>query len=210
MNQSIGRPTDSNKTIAILDTALKLFSSRGLEATSIESIAAESRVAKSTIYARFGNKINILEAVIKNFTMPIQQVWQEVSSENSIEERINSIGIALAVRVESREISRLEPVVMMAMIKYPKVADAFYYNGPGKVIEELTKFIDLAIRDGELTTIDETPSAAVMAEDLLGLWRGANSHVFKARSEGKDTVEKKELEVQIHRGTKLFLKLYGQ
>ena len=67
MNQSIGRPTDSNKTIAILDTALKLFSSRGLEATSIESIAAESRVAKSTIYARFGNKINILEAVNKKF-----------------------------------------------------------------------------------------------------------------------------------------------
>ena len=49
---------------AILDAANRIFSRRGYEATTIESIANEANVSPDTFYATFKNKYNLLDALV--------------------------------------------------------------------------------------------------------------------------------------------------
>jgi AcrR family transcriptional regulator len=48
----------------VLDTAAKLFSERGLDATSVDAIAAASRVSKATIYKHWADKEALCLAVL--------------------------------------------------------------------------------------------------------------------------------------------------
>ena len=48
----------------IADAARKLFVQNGYATTSIKSIAAEAGVSEPTVYARFGNKKAIIEAIM--------------------------------------------------------------------------------------------------------------------------------------------------
>lgn len=49
----------------ILDAATALFTAKGYSSTTIESIAARADVAVETVYSRFRNKANILDAVLE-------------------------------------------------------------------------------------------------------------------------------------------------
>ena len=56
---------ERNKTIKrkrILDAAVKLFSKKGYEQTSIEELAREAGVGKGTVYSYFHNKRDIVKA----------------------------------------------------------------------------------------------------------------------------------------------------
>jgi len=50
--------------VRIVEAAAKLFVERGYSATTIEAVAAEADVAVETVYARFKNKRNLLEAYL--------------------------------------------------------------------------------------------------------------------------------------------------
>lgn len=50
--------------LRIVEAAAKLFVERGYAATTIEAVAAEADVAVETVYARFKNKRNLLEAYL--------------------------------------------------------------------------------------------------------------------------------------------------
>ncbi|MFQ5554054.1 MAG: TetR/AcrR family transcriptional regulator [Acidimicrobiia bacterium] len=49
---------------AVIDAARKLFAKRGYSATTIDSLAAEAGVAVQTVYAAFGNKRSVLQALL--------------------------------------------------------------------------------------------------------------------------------------------------
>ena len=50
---------------AVLDTASKLFYANGIHSVGVDRIAAESGVAKKTIYNRFGSKENLVLAYLQ-------------------------------------------------------------------------------------------------------------------------------------------------
>jgi AcrR family transcriptional regulator len=60
----MSRPRSTRAHRQVLDAALKLFSRQGIEATSVDSIAAASSVSKATIYKHWRDKDALcLEAV---------------------------------------------------------------------------------------------------------------------------------------------------
>lgn len=56
----------------IFDAALELLRSRGPAAVSIESVAASSGIAKTTIYRRYDNSESLLTAAIKSATTAVE------------------------------------------------------------------------------------------------------------------------------------------
>jgi AcrR family transcriptional regulator len=60
----------------IVDTARDLFLEQGYVATTIEAISVQAGVAVSTVYAAFGSKRGILQA--------IREVWHEESGQRDI------------------------------------------------------------------------------------------------------------------------------
>ncbi len=52
----MARPRSARAHAQVLDAALKLFAERGIDATSMDAIAAESGVSKATIYKHWADK----------------------------------------------------------------------------------------------------------------------------------------------------------
>jgi TetR/AcrR family transcriptional regulator len=60
----------------ILQTALRLFSRRGFEATGMQEIALEAGITKPTLYYHFGSKQGLLEAIIADFGVPLLSITE--------------------------------------------------------------------------------------------------------------------------------------
>lgn len=67
----------------IFSTALELLRSRGPAAVSIESVAASSGIAKTTIYRRYDNSESLLTAVIGSATTAIE-IPRDLSAQDAI------------------------------------------------------------------------------------------------------------------------------
>jgi AcrR family transcriptional regulator len=67
--QSAGRTRRSDRAEQtrrrIIDAATALFDEKGYSSTTIEAIAAQADVAVETVYRRFRNKANLLEAILE-------------------------------------------------------------------------------------------------------------------------------------------------
>lgn len=66
-----GRPRDERAETAILDAALELFIEKGIEGLTIEAIAGEACVGKTTIYRRWESKEELVAAALdRKYAIP--------------------------------------------------------------------------------------------------------------------------------------------
>ncbi|WP_158507123.1 TetR/AcrR family transcriptional regulator [Subtercola sp. Z020] len=80
---------------SVLDAAERLFAEQGYQATTLVSIAAEARVAVTTVYGSVGNKAEIVVAMLRRGM-----------AEPSIEETIRRVEGATSARDAISEMSR--------------------------------------------------------------------------------------------------------
>ena len=73
---------NADKRQEILDAAIKLFSERGFEKTTVDEIAARANVGKGTIYLYFENKEQIFFAVIKEGMTEINRRFEAILTRN--------------------------------------------------------------------------------------------------------------------------------
>lgn len=60
----VGRPRDVSLDDRIIDAALQVLAERGFEGFSVERVASESGIAKSTIYRRFATRDDLVAGVL--------------------------------------------------------------------------------------------------------------------------------------------------
>ncbi|MBS1836552.1 MAG: TetR/AcrR family transcriptional regulator [Actinobacteria bacterium] len=58
-----GRPRDPHVDQAILDAAVGLLSDGGIEALSVEAVACRAGVSRTSVYRRYADRIDLMEAV---------------------------------------------------------------------------------------------------------------------------------------------------
>ncbi|HEY1737864.1 MAG TPA: helix-turn-helix domain-containing protein, partial [Acidimicrobiia bacterium] len=58
----VGRPRSAECDRAILEAALAEYAVRGLEAMSVDAVAARAGVSKATIYRRYPSKVELVMA----------------------------------------------------------------------------------------------------------------------------------------------------
>jgi AcrR family transcriptional regulator len=63
-DSSLRKQQASQTRVRILDAAQSLFADRGYPATTVEAIAADAGVAVDTVYAAFGSKRGVLQALL--------------------------------------------------------------------------------------------------------------------------------------------------
>ncbi|MBZ5710196.1 TetR/AcrR family transcriptional regulator [Nannocystis pusilla] len=74
-------PTDTRTRL--LDTALKLFSAHGVEATSLQMIADELGVTKAAVYYWFKTKDEIAEAVAAPTLLELEQIIEAARTKRT-------------------------------------------------------------------------------------------------------------------------------
>lgn len=65
-----GRPRDPRVDRDVLEAAVRLLSTGGYDALSVEAVAARAGVSRATVYRRYANRADLLEAACRTFAKP--------------------------------------------------------------------------------------------------------------------------------------------
>lgn len=85
---SRGSPTHAHATAArIVRAARVLFATRGYDAVSVQDVATRARVNKALVFYHYGNKENLLEAVLRGYYAQHAAVLASVEHDPGADER---------------------------------------------------------------------------------------------------------------------------
>lgn len=107
-----GRPPDPEADRRIIEAAQKLLALQGFSGMSIEGVAAESGVAKTTIYRRFSDKTELATAAIHDL-IPVASpeatgaTYDDLLEQLAFVRRVVDLGLAGTVLAEERRNPRL-------------------------------------------------------------------------------------------------------
>ncbi|MEL6597972.1 MAG: TetR/AcrR family transcriptional regulator C-terminal domain-containing protein [Pseudomonadota bacterium] len=199
-----GRPVDEAKTERIKDEAKKLFFTHGVDGVSIEQIAAAAKVAKTTVYAKFGNKDAVFQAVVDDIAENVGAGMKTSIAEGADpQDALCAFGSALMTGIAERRLLTAEPVIAIEALKNPELGEKFFAAGPGRAKAMLAKALTDWQHEGKIGSSDP----AEMAEDLLGLWLG--TLVYEMRLKPHLKISPAEIKARVTRGVGKFLRIHG-
>jgi AcrR family transcriptional regulator len=93
---------------AIVATAGRLFMRRGIDATSIDAVAAELGLTKGAVYANFPSKSALIEAVAELGASTTDLLNVLLRADLPLDERLRRLGRDLVTRGPTRELVLLD------------------------------------------------------------------------------------------------------
>ena len=202
-----GRPRDAGKAAAILDVAWALFLEFGIEATSIETIAAQAHVSKVTLYSHYADKAVLFRAAVLREMERIEAAQSIVGTDQSaaaeVDERLRTFGVGVFGYLMSKPAIDFYAVVAGELRRHDSLAQSFYELGPGRTRANLATLLAAAAASGQLAPLD--PGQA--ADELFGLWQGFSN--FQLSLDIGVAELRGDLEARIGRGVSVFMRAYG-
>jgi AcrR family transcriptional regulator len=181
----------------VLEAAVRLFVERGIDATSMDAIAAESSVSKATIYKHWPDKDKLALEVLSH----VHGLDEPRPGFDSGDVRRDLVAVlTYEPAEESRELKeRLMPHLMAYSIHNEEFGLAWRQKVVDRVRHEIRDILERGIREGRL-------DAALNAEIGVALIFGPvlYRHIFVARRKmGKPPLEFAEAVVDS------FMRAYG-
>lgn len=115
-----GRPRDPQVDRAILDAAVELLHEGGLEAMSVEAVAARAGVSRASVYRRYTNRVDLMEAVFNAAAAAKPEPPDTGSVRTDMVQLIHRLR---AVLLES-DTGGMLPAMMSAALENPEVREA--------------------------------------------------------------------------------------
>ncbi len=115
-----GRPRDPQVDRAILDAAVELLHEGGLEAMSVEAVAARAGVSRASVYRRYTNRVDLMEAVFNAAAAAKPEPPDTGSVRTDLVQLIHRLR---AVLLES-DTGGMLPAMMSAALENPEVREA--------------------------------------------------------------------------------------
>jgi AcrR family transcriptional regulator len=129
----------------VLKAALHLISERGIEATSMDAIAAEAGVSKATVYKHWPTKDALLIEVIEN----LSEKFPEFDSDDPKAD-LRSFLRYLAQSRKREEMGRIWPRVISYAITNPEFAKALAHFSFAPRRRQIARILKRAAKRGEL------------------------------------------------------------
>ena len=155
-----GRPKDMEKRAAILKAAARLFVANGLDATSMDAVAAAAGVSKLTVYSHFGDKDSLFQAAVSaRCEQQMPATLFTVAAGTPIEQALLGIARGFHALVHSEEAISLHRMMIANAGQSSHLAELFYAAGPRRILDALEGFLCEAVRTGQVR-ISDLPLAA--------------------------------------------------
>ncbi len=205
--RAVGRPRDLHKAEAIVQAAWDLFLDHGVEATSIEAIAARAGVSKVTVYSHYPDKAGLFQAAVRAEMERIEAAQSLGSSDLQalpIGDQLRLFGRGLLEFLTSKPAIDFYAVIAGELRRHAPLAADFYAFGPGRTRANLAAMIAAAARRGEVEVAD----AELAAEHLFGLWQGFSNFQLSLGIEVEAI--RAGLPLRVEAGVAAFMQVYGR
>ena len=154
-----GRPTAAERRAReaqILDTALSVFLASGFGGATIDELAAAAKVTKRTLYAYFGDKDALFDAMVRDLAVGVS--LDAASDHGTLE----ALAARIISRVHSDELVGLHRLVIAESGRFPELARVLYSHGDARHIARL----------GEHIRVERGEKYEALAEPLFSLLLG--------------------------------------
>jgi len=155
-----GKQDPTDKALAIVDAAARVFLKQGYGAASMDAIAAEAGVSKQTVYSHFGSKEALFEAIIQgkcaDLAPPDSLTW---SSGQDHETLLRQFAHRFLMTVLADPNASLFRVVVAESVRFPELANVFFRSGPIKACEILSGYLEKLDKAGVLSVSNPERSA---------------------------------------------------
>ncbi len=197
-----GRPLDTAKRAAIVDTAAHHFFHHGYAATAIEQVAADAGVSKVTIYNQFGDKRALFTAAVECECERMRGHFSlEGTQTGTIRERMTAIGEAIFAFLFRPEMMQFERRIAAETEIEPAIGIAFLEAGPWRMKEAFGAWLAQACEAGELAITDPL----LAAEQFVSMCKGMGDLERRFGA----SVSMEERDRRISGAVEVFLAAYG-
>ena len=145
--------------------AAPLFLKKGYDNVSIDDIIGVAGGSKATIYAWFGGKQGLFEAVVRQKCDDVT-LGIDIDAGGTIEEQLTKIGYSFVEMVLTPPILEFHRLMVSIGRTFPEAGRLFFQSGPSSAYAIVGKWIERHQKEGRL--IDEDPyRLAVLFLDML-------------------------------------------
>jgi AcrR family transcriptional regulator/nitrite reductase/ring-hydroxylating ferredoxin subunit len=149
-----GRPRADEveqRTRDLLQVAAELFMAQGYAHVSLRTIAAEARVAARTIYAKFGGKLGLFEAVVAHERdRMMDQLDEQSPDKRPLADLLHDFCTRYLALVNTPRAIATQRMVIAEAAQNPQLGRVFYDAGPGALRARLTGLFAHPKVQGEL------------------------------------------------------------
>ena len=199
-----GRPRDPERSRRILEAAQKHFNEHGLERASVDAIAADAGVSKMTVYNNFGSKEGLFQAVVRDRTAPVVAGVPGAGALDPArpEKALLAIGTRfLALARGDDALGALRAIYGVAGAQ-PEACQAFYREGPERVMDELAAYLRRAHSAGTLKVKHPLQAADLFLSMFFG-----SAHMRGLLK--LETPEPRENRALLREAVRVFMAAYG-
>jgi AcrR family transcriptional regulator len=163
-----GRPvTVDQRRERIVRMAAPLFLKKGYDNVSIDEIIGVVGGSKATIYAWFGGKEGLFEAVVKQKCRDVT-VAIAVDAKGSLEAQLTEIGQSFLAMVLSPPILEFHRLMVSIGRTFPEAGRLFFETGPVSAYSIVASWIARHQNDGRIVQEDPYRLAVLFLDMLIG------------------------------------------
>ncbi|MEO0343414.1 MAG: TetR/AcrR family transcriptional regulator [Pseudomonadota bacterium] len=156
----------------ILSAARKLFFTEGFDRVSVERLAKEASVSKTTLYKYYGDMPGVLKAIAESEADQFDfSIGSDEQSAKDLEDRLIDLGARLLKEIDAPEKVQFDRLVHEQARHHPELAEVYYTALYARTQDFLSALITLG-QDKGLFRSDASPD--LLADQLLSMWLGLN------------------------------------
>jgi AcrR family transcriptional regulator len=165
-------PRLAARRAAFLSAALEVFQQKGFAEATLDDIIALSGGSRQTLYALFGGKQGLFEALVTETCSSIfGKLTPERLASQSPDLVLTEVGVRYLEVVLSPSVLNLTRLVVAEASRIPEIAETYWRLGPGRSRAFLTEFFDRQIERGLFQMADSRKGADHFLEMLSGTIR---------------------------------------
>ena len=162
-------------TICVLEAAEKLFEKKGFDAVSMDEVAFNTGISKSTVYVYFKSKQIIWDSIVcKYMELLLEDAKKAADGDGSFEDRYYKLCFDIAEKFEAHPLFCKGTLGKISVDMEQELYKKIYEIGE-QTNEEIARFIRSGIEEGMVRKdIDIYPAVIMMWSSISGIISMAN------------------------------------
>lgn len=162
-------------TTCVLEVAEELFEKKGFDAVSMDEVAFNTGISKSTVYVYFKSKQIIWDSIVcKYMELLLEDAKKAAEGQGSFEERYYRLCFDIADKFEKHPLFYKATLSKISMDMGQEIYKKIYEIGE-KTNEAIADFIRSGIEEGKVRKdIDIYPAVIMMWSSISGIISMAN------------------------------------